>query len=99
MSPNWTPASVVEVERQRRAVAEPLAPGRRLPAGLAQHPGPEREDRACLLRDRDELLRTHDSPVRVVPPQEALDRRDASAAELDLRLEGEVELVAPQALA
>ena len=69
-------------------------PGLRLAAGLAQDPGTQRMDEAARLRHRHELAGQHQAALRVVPAHQRLDRGEAAALEVELRLVVQHELAA-----
>ena len=62
----------VDGDRHRRRLREQVVQDRHLAARLAQHPGPDGDDQAGLLEDRDELRRRHRAPVaRLIQLQRA----------------------------
>ena len=79
----------VDRHRERQALAPPR---RRLPAGLAQRPGPERHDQPARLRRRHELARRHQPARRVPPAQQRLDPGRRGPRQPELRLVVEQEL-------
>ena len=76
-----------------------VLPGLRLGAGGAQDPFPDRQDEPGLLREGDELHRLHQAEVGVPPADEGLGADDGPGANVDLRLEVELELLALQGAA
>ena len=64
----------------------------RLPRGLGDHEHGQRTDQLRALRDRDELVRRHHPPLRVLPAQQGLHADDASGRQVDLRLVEEHQL-------
>ena len=62
-------------------IREPATvPGRALLAGRAQHPLPEGDDEAGLLRQPDELVRLDEPMLGVLPAQQRLNAQDIAAA-------------------
>src|SRR5690606_34920904 len=74
-------------------------PQARLPAGSAQHKGPDREDRAALLGEGNEMLRPHLAARRVAPADQRLGAGDGARQDVDLRLVDEAELAFAERLA
>ena len=68
-------------------------PAGELAAGLLQHPTPERDDEAGLLRQSDERTGRHQPALRVRPADERLEADDALLLERDDRLVVQLELV------
>ena len=66
-----------------------------LAAGGFQDPEAEIVDQPGLLGERDELLRRHQPPFRVMPAHQRLDADHLAGAQVDLRLidQGELPLV------
>ena len=60
------------VDRHGEVLPRP-APRRALPAGLVQHPGPDRHDQAARLEGGEELVGRDHAALGVTPPQEGLD--------------------------
>ena len=79
------------VHRHRQGPA-PAVPGHLLLQGLAQDPAGERDDRARVFRERDELVRRNGSEPWVFPAHERFETAD-HAVVVDLRLVVERELV------
>jgi hypothetical protein len=83
-----------EVDRHLQAGALRRRPPRgRLPAGLPQHPRPERHDQAGLLGHRDELRRRQRARGRVLPADQRLEAGDDQAGRVRDRLVHHAELV------
>ncbi len=79
--------------------AEVVVPGQvppafRGPAGAAQHLEADLVDRARLLGQRDEHVRGHGRLAGPAPPRERLQHRRPPRAQVDDRLEGDVDLAA-----
>jgi hypothetical protein len=72
---------------RRRASALPAA-------GFAQHPASDRNDQAAFLGNRNETLRQHQAPFRMLPAQQRFDAGDALAFKVDLGLVMQRELAA-----
>src|SRR5262245_38637018 len=68
-------------------------PRRGLPARLAQHPRPDRDDEVRLLGDRHEPAGHHRAEPGVLPAQERLDAVDLAGAKVELRLVEQLELL------
>ena len=64
-------------------------PGRRLHAGLPQHPVADLDDGAALLEKRHELARRDDAALGVSPAQQRLRARHAARFDVDARQVGE----------
>ena len=60
---------------------------------LLEDPGADRDHEARLLRQRDEVVRTHEPSRGVVPTDERLEPLDRAARQVDHRLEQEHELL------
>ena len=70
-----------------------------MPAGLAQHPLADLHDHPRLFGDADELARSDQATLGVLPADERLEADDAVAADRDLGLEEHPELLAFQRFA
>src|SRR5690606_31868983 len=55
----------------------------RLPAGLVQHPAPDRQDQAAAFDDVDEFAGRADAAFAVVPAQQRFGRDPAAAGQVD----------------
>ena len=82
-----------QVHRQPHPPAA-LVPQPALAAGGLQHQLADRDDQAGLLGHRDELARRDIAPVGVAPAGQHLEGADLAGAEIDLRLEERLQLVA-----
>ena len=91
-------AGNVHGDPQALARRDRLAPLLHAAAGVHQHPAPERDDLAGLLRHRDELAGQQAALFRVLPPHQRLDAEQLGGLEVDDRLELEEELLARQRL-
>ena len=67
-------------------------PGDGLAAGLAQDPAPDRQDRAVLLGDLDEVAGRDEAALGVLPAHEGLDAGQGAIGQVDDRLVGEPKL-------
>ena len=86
-----------EVDRHAQVGVDGFHPLLGLAAGLQQHPFADRHDQAGFLGDGDELGRRDQAEFGMVPAQQRLEAADgAAAAEVDLRLVVQDELVALQ---
>src|SRR5215475_2107163 len=82
-------------ELDRRKVdgdLERLRPGRSFPAGFAQDPFTNGDDKTAVLRDRDERIRRNQSSRRMAPTDQGLEANNL-AADKRLRLVVQDELV------
>jgi hypothetical protein len=76
-----------------------IRPALQLSAGGIQHPLADRPYQAGLLRQRDEVIRRHHPPLRVVPAQQRLHPHDPPATGLDDRLVVHLQLLPLQRVA
>src|SRR2546429_4956514 len=81
---------------QRRQTLE--LPGTRLAAALAHHPFTDRVDQPARFRQRNELSRRDESPLRMLPAQQRLDAVNSARGGVDLRLVVQLELLQRQRL-
>ena len=65
---------------------------------LPQHPAVDRHQQTALLGGGNKLCCVQHSALRVTPPNECLDARDAASFDFDLRLIFEEELPALESL-
>ena len=79
-------ARYVDAHEQRRGDDSGPLPGHDPLAGFAEDPSADRQDRAVLLGDLDELARRYEAAARVLPANERLESGDASRLERDDRL-------------
>ena len=73
-----------------------LLEGHRVLAGALEHPAAERDDQAGILRDRDERRRRDGAAHRVLPAQQRLVAADLAGLQVEDRLVGERQLLAPR---
>ncbi len=92
------PARDVHGDAQALARRDAAAPLLDATAGVLQHPAPERDDLARLLRHRDELPRQHAAVHGVLPAHEGLDAEQLRGLQVDDRLELEEELAPGECL-
>jgi hypothetical protein len=85
------PCRQVDVQQQR---SEAGVPGRRLPAGLAQHQAVDVDHEAGLLGDRDELGGRHQDAVRPRPSHQRLGRAHPPGTQVHDRLVVDDQLLA-----
>src|SRR5438067_3925155 len=91
-SANWRADRLTAMQRPVAGVL----PGAVLAAGGAQHPGADRDDQPGLLGQVDETVRAHQAQVRVAPADQRLEPDHRAAAEIDLGLVIQFELVMQQ---
>ena len=84
----------VHGDLQLRVAGIRRAPPGELPAGLAENPLPQWRDESRLLRHRDELGGANQTLLRVVPPDQRLDRLDPPISHADERLVVDAEVAA-----
>ena len=85
-----------DVDRQLQRRPSAPVPLCCLPTSLLQHPGPHGHDEAAFLRDRDEVLRLAEAVPGPSPAQQCLDPDHRTAAQSDLGLVVQLELLALQ---
>ena len=90
---SWTSRAETLTHIRRSPAAPARRPSGDLAARLAKDPAADRQDRAVLFGDLDEVARRHEAALRVLPAHEGLDAREPAGLEVDDRLVAEVQLV------
>merc|ERR1712023_212742 len=67
--------------------------------GLLDNPVADRHDQAAALGDRNEFVRSHQPPLRVVPAQQALNTTDFFSGQINPGLIVKLQFLAPQGIA
>ncbi len=85
-----------QVDRQAHGGQACFTPPSGLGAGLLEHPGVQGDDGVAALGDGHEDGRLEHAVFGVVPAQEGLDAHHLGGAQVDVGLEHDEELVAPE---
>src|SRR5207302_4295198 len=77
---------------------ERILPAPPVPTRLSDHPGPDREDEAGLLRQRHKLERRDHAALRVVPAQQPLEPVHPARMEPHYLIEDQTEFLATESV-